>query len=356
MTSVQDTIKKIQYKYANPNNYDNTRSLQTIFEIKTRKQCKEFMYKTIDYHQCIHFNGVYTLKALSKSIACNILTFVSGVETRIPKFRKYKDIQWYLNIDDSQSTILYDDFKYIVDPMKTKIIKWMTNFGLKTQDITRVINSGKNIQLIYKELKQMRDNVPMSSNNNRDNHVNYFAKDIVSVLKPIVSKPMNKLKILDIGSGTGDLADSLISLTHADLHCIDIRDSNQGSCVFQVYDGHTIPFNSEFDIAIMSMVLHHIDPDNRHELYTEIARILNNGLFVIREHNAVDSNTIHYLNIQHSFYALTGTPVESPDFLSIPMFFQSKKQWIQEIISSGFKIVTSKNIGMNFIAVFKPVS
>lgn len=356
MTDIQNTIKKIQYKYANPNNYDDIRSLQTIFEIKTRKQCIEFMKQNIDYHQCIHFNGVYTLKALSKSIACNILTFVSGVETRIPTFKKYKGIQWYLNVNTSRTEILYDDFKYIVDPLKAKIIKWMTNFGLKTQDITRVINSGKNIQQIYKELKQLRDNVQIQSNNNRDKHANYFAKDIVSVLKPIVPKPFNKLKILDIGSGTGDLADSLILLTNADLHCIDIRDSNQGSCVFQVYNGHTIPFQSKFDIAIMSMVLHHIEQDNRHELYSEIARILDKGLFVIREHNAENSNTIHYLNIQHAFYALTGTPVESPNALSIPMYFQSKKQWIHEITSSGFKLVTSRNIGMNFIAVFKPLN
>src|SRR4030042_6446792 len=79
-------------------------------------------------------------------------------------------------------------------------------------------------------------------------------------------------KIIDIGSGTGDVA-FLLSSKGKDVTPVDVADFHGPRLVkTTIYDGKTLPFqNNTFDTALLLMVLHHtLNPEM---VFKEAARV-----------------------------------------------------------------------------------
>jgi ubiquinone/menaquinone biosynthesis C-methylase UbiE len=70
--------------------------------------------------------------------------------------------------------------------------------------------------------------------------------------------------ILDVGSGTGDFAESLHGLIPGRIVCSDIQDQHLGRAPFVLATGSSLPFpDKSFDTVTMFYVLHHTDhPDD----------------------------------------------------------------------------------------------
>lgn len=64
--------------------------------------------------------------------------------------------------------------------------------------------------------------------------------------------------VLDVGAGTGLLADALAITRDIQVTLIDIVDNNRSRFALRLYDGRHLPYpRGAFDIALLAFVLHH---------------------------------------------------------------------------------------------------
>lgn len=92
---------------------------------------------------------------------------------------------------------------------------------------------------------------------------------VVNRISPYIK---NSRKVIDIGSGTGDVA-SLLIKEGKNVTPVDVGDFHGPRFVkTAIYDGKTLPFpNRSFDTALLLMVLHHTpDPET---VFVEASRV-----------------------------------------------------------------------------------
>jgi ubiquinone/menaquinone biosynthesis C-methylase UbiE len=64
--------------------------------------------------------------------------------------------------------------------------------------------------------------------------------------------------VLDIGAGSGLLAEALTCTRGIRATLVDVVDNNRSRLALQLYDGRDLPFASrQFDVALLAFVLHH---------------------------------------------------------------------------------------------------
>lgn len=95
------------------------------------------------------------------------------------------------------------------------------------------------------------------------------SETVISRIMPYIK---NSNKIIDIGSGTGDVA-SLIKAQGKNITPVDVADFHGPRMIKTIiYDGKTLPFKEKsFDIALLLMVMHHT-PDSE-VVFKEAARV-----------------------------------------------------------------------------------
>lgn len=80
-----------------------------------------------------------------------------------------------------------------------------------------------------------------------------------------------KSRVLDIGSGSGNVAKEISLKTGANLILLDVIDWNITDLPFSLFNGEKIPFkDKEFDIALLFDVIHH--SENEETLIKEALR------------------------------------------------------------------------------------
>jgi SAM-dependent methyltransferase len=110
------------------------------------------------------------------------------------------------------------------------------------------------------------------------------------------------LKILDFGAGVGNSIGPFRRYFPAsELTCLDVSKRSLAiaksrfadDAVFQAFDGHRIPFESEsFDLVFTACVFHHIPQPLQPGLLREILRVLRqDGHFFLFEHNPLNPLT-----------------------------------------------------------------
>ena len=131
----------------------------------------------------------------------------------------------------------------------------------------------------------------------------HFGVDDISKLFPA-----GNIKYLDVGCGTGVKTLEFgrkIGLTPKQIHGTDIEgwtDFKRSDIQFKPIVGGKLSYkDNEFDIITSFMTLHHVpDPAS---LISEIARCLKpGGIFLIREHNALDGFDKMLCDIEHLAY------------------------------------------------------
>lgn len=94
----------------------------------------------------------------------------------------------------------------------------------------------------------------------------------------------NHRNLLDVGGGTGVIAEAIARLLPADrVQAVDVVDRFCPSLSIstQRYDGRTLPFDDRsFDAATLNNVIHHVPIDARAGLLREIRRAVDGPLYV----------------------------------------------------------------------------
>lgn len=150
----------------------------------------------------------------------------------------------------------------------------------------------------------------------------------------------NSNKIIDIGSGTGDVAD-LIKKRGKNITPVDVADFHGPRLIKTViYDGKTLPFKDKsFDTALLLMVMHHTP--NPKIVFKEAAR-------VAKEIVVIETS---YTTAMNRILTITSDAIGN---LRTEAFWESYKtddQWRQFFIDHGFRVKSTqkfpdKNLGV----------
>lgn len=137
-----------------------------------------------------------------------------------------------------------------------------------------------------------------------------------------------------------------------DVNCVNIEDweshydlnkTNMEKCQFKYYDGTNLPYPSNsFSVISASMVLHHIKPEDRAKLLDSIYKVMTErGLFIIREHDSTGKEFDEYVDFVHRFY--DAVLLKKSHWLdSYGTYYQSEKDWHEELNKHGFKVIRGK--------------
>jgi SAM-dependent methyltransferase len=121
--------------------------------------------------------------------------------------------------------------------------------------------------------------------------------DIANYLFPQIKSASDVTNLLDIGCGHGLIHPLLkkCNITGIDTaqEVIEMAKVLNPKVHYQSYDGQQIPFPSEsFDFAIITCVIHHVNPDNWNSFLTEAKRVVKKGgCILIFEHNPLNPAT-----------------------------------------------------------------
>lgn len=198
----------------------------------------------------------------------------------------------------------------------------------------------------------------------------YRAKAKSNILKSLlVGVKYDKKAYLDIGCEECILPLSFGEvLGIKNINCVNIKDweshynLNKGNktelskCKFKYYDGVNLPYEPKsFSVISATMVLHHIKPEDRDKLLASVYQSLDDGgLFIIREHDGAGKLFDDYVDFEHRFYdAILLKRFHWLDRYST--YYQSAKDWKQEIEQRGFKIIRSKffdKVDRPFMAIY----
>ncbi len=125
-------------------------------------------------------------------------------------------------------------------------------------------------------------------------------------------------KILDIGAGNGEIISMLkthYKLPHQDVFAIDqkLPETINATALNYVNGNIPLPDNS-IDLIIMLVVLHHIPPDERSNILSEVNRILTtDGVLIIREHDDIKTLDFQtFIEILHIFWYLVSKETADP--------------------------------------------
>jgi SAM-dependent methyltransferase len=111
--------------------------------------------------------------------------------------------------------------------------------------------------------------------------------------------PVSELKVLDVGCGNGKL-DLSLQPHVGEVHGTDVADQMiaearllNPSGHYEPYDGRVLPYvDKTFDLVFAVCVFHHVEPDARPALISEMARVVRvGGMAAIAEHNPLNPLT-----------------------------------------------------------------
>lgn len=157
---------------------------------------------------------------------------------------------------------------------------------------------------------------------------NIRAKGLAKKFSPLIPKGS---RVLDIGSGTGNVAKEISLRTGAKFTLIDVVDWNIADMPFAVFDGENIPFgDKEFDIALLFDVLHHSEKEEL--LIKEAMRVAKKVIILEETHENIFVN--FWANITDNFqWILFGMPWA--------LHSRSQKQW-EDFLSKFCDNIQSK--------------
>ena len=155
------------------------------------------------------------------------------------------------------------------------------------------------------------------------------SETVVNRIMPFIK---NSNKIVDIGSGTGDVA-SLIKAQGKNITSVDVADFHGPRMIKTViYDGKTLPFKDRsFDTALLLMVMHHTP--NPEAVFKEAAR-------VAKEIIVIETSYTGRIN---RFLTIISDAIGNLRLEAFWNSYKSDDKWRHFFTKHGFKIQATKS-------------
>jgi SAM-dependent methyltransferase len=153
-------------------------------------------------------------------------------------------------------------------------------------------------------------------------------------------------KVLDIGTGSGYLAKMIQLERKAEVTCVDVVDCNRTELPTVLFDGLHLPFaDREFDVVLLSYVLHHAGKDQE-RLLAEAKRVCR-GKIIIYEDEVLRGSEEFYSKAHGGVYNwLYGT--------TTPCRHRPIEEWLKIFTRNGLEVEENKSdwgVGSIFIPV-----
>ncbi|MDI6883296.1 MAG: class I SAM-dependent methyltransferase [Patescibacteria group bacterium] len=146
-------------------------------------------------------------------------------------------------------------------------------------------------------------------------------------------------KILDLGCGSGIVANEFQNFFKAEIVGVDVKDFRISPIPFKVFDGRNLPFNeNSFDIVLISYVLHHTQ--NPGELLREAKRVGKKIIIFEDLPEGILAKTRCYLH-QLTYNIFFGKNFQRFNF-------KNRKGWEKFFKKFGLKIIAQKRTFTNF--------
>jgi ubiquinone/menaquinone biosynthesis C-methylase UbiE len=150
---------------------------------------------------------------------------------------------------------------------------------------------------------------------------NRVVERISTITSMLDTRNLSPGTILDLGAGKGDITIALknhYNLPSSDVFAIDQKLPDIPDITPLTYIDGKIPLpDNTIDLIIIFVVLHHIPPEVRPSIMSEISRILSpNGVVIIREHDNDGTQDFYiFLDLMHLFWYLAFDETPDPLYL-----------------------------------------
>lgn len=165
---------------------------------------------------------------------------------------------------------------------------------------------------------------------------------VVNRILPYINKSK---KLIDIGSGTGDVA-RLLQQQGKNVTAVDVTDYHGPRLIKTIiYDGKKLPFpNKTFDIALLLMVMHHCPDPNI--VFFEATR-------VAREIVVIETS---YTSQLSKFFTVLIDTLGNLRLDANWLSYKSDEEWKEYFEKHGYRIVNTKkyadrNFGLPFLHI-----
>lgn len=144
-------------------------------------------------------------------------------------------------------------------------------------------------------------------------------------------------KVLDIGSGTGFVAERITKDYQINIQCVDIHNSNRTNLKFTIYDGIKLPFvDRSFDVVLLIFVLHHCA--NPLQILEEAKRVCApKGKIILMEDT-------YYNRFEKLLVYLHGKAFNWLFKINNQAVFYSEWEWLKLLKELNFQIVSYRRI------------
>ncbi len=146
-------------------------------------------------------------------------------------------------------------------------------------------------------------------------------------------------KILDVGAGSGWIAERIKERKNTEVMLLDVVDFNQTDLPLQLYDGNTMPFkDNSFDATLLIFMLHHCS--NPLAVLKEATRVSKNRIIVIED---------TFLSwFDKAALCINDIAANLPSFLiepmNMPLNFKKTAEWERVFQNLSLKVVHQKRI------------
>jgi ubiquinone/menaquinone biosynthesis C-methylase UbiE len=150
------------------------------------------------------------------------------------------------------------------------------------------------------------------------------AETVVSRVNPFLT---TATKLIDIGSGTGDVA-ILLKKQGKEVTPVDVANFHWYRNLQPIiYDGITLPFPDQtFDTALILMVMHHTPNPNK--IFAEASRVANEIVVI----------ETSYTNLIHKIYTVVTDLIGNLQIVGFWNSYKTDESWKSFFITHGFGI------------------
>ncbi len=154
------------------------------------------------------------------------------------------------------------------------------------------------------------------------------------------------VKVLDIGTGTGWIAEEIKKRKNVDIVLLDVVDFNQTDLKVIIYDGKIIPFeDNSFDTVLLKFVLHHTE--NPLDILKEAKRVSKNNIIIFED--TYNSGLGKFLLCVLDYISNLPSFFVKPFAENMPFNFKKVSDWKNIFKGFNLEVIFQKEFSQKFI-------